>query len=204
MMGSARLRFIMHLAFPLHTSKKSQSALIEGIGPQWIIFFLSPWLLLFLASCQEGHPPSKILNSVAQINRLTPTQLQQGYVVELDGMVTFYDDRWHLLVLQDSTGGIGVDVRSPLEGIGRGDHVILHGYTAYEGDVSILVKPRLSRLGSADMPAAPMANLDLLFQGALDYRLIQIDCHVRSARSVGLYHVEFEVEAGGQSILVYG
>lgn len=121
------------------------------------------------------------LNSVAQIRRLAPAQLQQGIAVELNGVVTFYDDRWHLLVLQDATGGIAVDVRSPLEGVGRGDQVILQGYTAYEEFVSIVVKPRIKRLGSADMSAAPMADLNLLFQGTLDYRLIQIDCHVRSA-----------------------
>ena len=168
----------------------------------WVV-----WLgviALLVSSCRNNNSPTQTLTTVEQITRLSPSELRRGYPVQISGVVTVCDDRWHLLVVQEETQGVAVELQSSLNGIARGDQVEVRGYTAWEGSAPMVVKPRLRRLGISQMSAAPPAGAAALFSGKLDYRLVELEGEVLTSRRVGLYHTEIDVLTAGRLVHVYG
>jgi signal transduction histidine kinase/CheY-like chemotaxis protein len=170
----------------------------RGLGV--IVLF---WLSL-VTGCQDKQSPSLPLTSVDQIQRLGESHLRQGLPVQLEGIVTFYDDTWRLMVVQDPSGGIPVEVRSHFPGIVRGDRIQLAGFTAYEGNFPIIVKPRLTWLSQESLPVAVPAELKRLFRGEFDYRLVEVECEVIRQWSAGLSHFGMEVQTGKFLFRVFG
>ncbi len=171
----------------------------------WLLWVI--WLgvtSLLVSSCQNKSRPIEPLTTIEQITRLSPSELRRGYPVQISGIVTVYDDRWRLLVVQGETQGVAVELRSSLSGIARGDRIEVRGYTAWEGAAPLVVKPRLHRLGAGEMPAAPRADASALFSGKLDYRLVEMEGEILTSRRVGLYHTEIDVLTAGRPVHVYG
>ena len=98
---------------------------------------------------------------------------------------------------------MAVKLPSSLNGIARGDRIEVRGYTAWEGSAPLVVKPRLRRRGTGQMPSAPPAEV----------RVIQREIGLSPRRDgrgnfffrrVGLYHTEIDVLTAGHLVHVYG
>ncbi|MGO8835924.1 MAG: ATP-binding protein [Limisphaerales bacterium] len=192
---SQRRQFHSHLQAPCSPGKRATTL-------SWVV-----WLgviSLLASSCQNKNSPTETLTTVEQISRLSPSELQRGYPVQISGIVTVYDDRWRLLVVQGENQGVAVELKSFLNGIARGDRIEVRGYTAWEGSAPLVVKPRLRRLGAGEMPAAPKADTSALFSGKLDYRLVEMEGEILTSRRVGLYYTEIDALTAGRLVHVYG
>jgi diguanylate cyclase (GGDEF)-like protein/PAS domain S-box-containing protein len=119
-----------------------------------------PGAPLCLAQSRHGKKP---LTTVAAVEKLSHGQAAVGLPVELRGQVTFIDNEWKLLWMQDATGALFAKPgkNSPL--LQMGDLIALHGSTAPGEDGTMIVHPVLRVLGHRPLPAprhVPIAALN--------------------------------------------
>ena len=70
--------------------------------------------------------------------------------MKVDGVVTYYDPEWHLLFIQDASGGLFLNVKEPMADLRAGTHVVVQGKLA---SPSIGIEdPQFRLLGSTTMP----------------------------------------------------
>jgi len=138
-------------------------------------------LAVFFAGCNrhwsEAFP---VLKSVGEIRKLSPDEADRHYPVRLKAVVVFHD--WHpnLLVVQDSFGGIRVELQDTRVQFNQGDVLLLRGVTA-RGPSSPMVRnataetagraplPRPVRLSGADLTAPGRQNLYSEIRGTIRF-----------------------------------
>jgi signal transduction histidine kinase len=153
----------------------------------------SVWGLLLVAvtlapGCHRATVP--VLTTAEQIRRLTPEEAERGYAVQVRGVVTYYDPGAKVLIVQDSTNGVFVDlsqnhshdaagqlVRNPV--VGR--DAVLTGFSARGESSSIVVSSELTRMETGEMPQALRVSLRDLTSDKFSYRLIEVEGIARSA-----------------------
>jgi signal transduction histidine kinase/CheY-like chemotaxis protein len=165
------------------------------------IVVILAWLPI-LAGCQDRQSSSRPLTSVGQIRHLAEAQLGQGLPVQLDGTITYCDETRRLMVFQDQSGGIPVEVQARHLEVLRGDRVQLAGFTAVEGYSPIIVKPRLTRLSRGRLPRAIPASPEPLFRGELDYLLVEAEGEV--VRQWPLSYFGLELLVADRRVRVFG
>jgi len=180
----------------------------HGPGPGLRRISLGFWISVLILSALwlgcERLGALRTLETVGQIQACSPERLQSGLPVALKGTLVRYDERQRLLVIQDETGGIPVQVKSPSLGLSQGDRVSIHGFTAFESFNPVIVKPRLERLGSGTLPIPVPGNASLLFSGKQDFRLVELEGDVLDARSAGASYFEMDVRVWDRVIRVSG
>jgi signal transduction histidine kinase len=187
------------LGFAVSSPNQNSSRLFDRIC-LILLIFLSNFLF---SSCQQRLIPGNGTIQIREVRHLSPARLREGLSVKVEGVVTIYDDQWHLLVVQDQTGGIAVDVQGSLFGISQGDRVNVEGFTAFEGNSPLIVKPKVQKTGVGTLPLVQMADPAKLFQGGLDYHLVRVTGTIRSFRIFSQNHVEMDADWLGHRYRVY-
>jgi signal transduction histidine kinase/CheY-like chemotaxis protein len=71
-----------------------------------------------------------VLTSVAEIRKLAPAEADRRYPVRLKGIVLYHDSLPNLLMIQDPSGGMRVELQDTRTQFSQGDVLILRGVTA--------------------------------------------------------------------------
>jgi signal transduction histidine kinase/DNA-binding response OmpR family regulator len=130
----------------------------------------------------ENTPASaQLLTTVASVHGLSPLAAKERYPVRLRGVVTYYDQPWGNLFIQDASGGIYVHAEIPnppkLE---TGDLVEIDGFSARGGFAPMVVEPRIRVVGRGSLPPPQRVPFDQLLSGHFDSAWVEADGLVQS------------------------
>ncbi len=93
-----------------------------------------------------------VLTSVAEVRKLGPEEADWHYPVRLKAVTLYHDSYTKTLMIQDSSGGIRVELLDPRAQFRQGDVLILHGVTA-RGQFSPMVRNSTAeQAGRAPLP----------------------------------------------------
>jgi diguanylate cyclase (GGDEF)-like protein len=112
---------------------------------------LFPFLLLCAIGCGYRATNSQSLDKAEAVRLAALNPDNYGRPVHLEAVVTYYDPEWHLLFVQDSSGGVFVNLQEPVAGLEEGTHLAIQGKL---GPSSIGIEdPHFQLLGIAPMPS---------------------------------------------------
>lgn len=159
-----------------------------------------------------GQPATEarvVFTNAAQIRQITASDAARMLPVHFRGVVISGAGPSvnRAAVIQDETAGVYVLAAEDLfTGINRGDFVEVIGVTD-PGEFAPIVKvTRVSRLGTAPIPAAKVVTGEDLLSGRLDAQWIEITGVVRSLdapapRDFGQWHMELATGSGKVSVI---
>jgi PAS domain S-box-containing protein len=112
------------------------------------------------------------MRSVREIGQLDNSDAKHAYPVQLEGVVTYADPEWGLLFLEDSTGGIYIDVHGMKVSLPAGTRLRVDAVTG-PGDIApVLVAPKIRALGQRDLPRPQVRTVAELDTGVADSRWV--------------------------------
>jgi PAS domain S-box-containing protein len=189
-----------------------------GAGGLWAVgwrFCLLPWLSLSCASIAFSGPAAPLpmtrlplLTAVQQIRHLTINQAKFGYPVHLRAVVTYFDASEPDLFIQDSTGGIWVDLVGTKLTASPGELLDLHGSTSAPDFAPQVTKPTWKVIGRAPMPVALRVPFLRLASTREDGQWVEVEGIVRSVEiggtQKGLLALDIAAEGGRLTAYVPG
>jgi diguanylate cyclase (GGDEF)-like protein len=104
----------------------------------------------FAAGCKNQGDPSAILDQAESTRLAASNPGNYGRPVRIEGVVTYYDPEWHLLFLQDASGGFFVGLKEEVPDLTTGGLVEVSGKLA-PGNLGI-EEPHFRLLGRGAMP----------------------------------------------------
>ena len=128
----------------------------------------------------EEFKPLRLIESVAEVRRLSQQDSARGYPVRIRGVITYYDPAWALCFVQGSTEGIFVSSDDQSLDIAPGLLVVLSGYTAKGGFAPQIERPKFDLFGKTPMPSSKRVAYSRLLSGAEDSQWLQIEGVIRS------------------------
>lgn len=144
----------------------------------WTILCFALASLTIPAIAQKTKPSE--LTTVGQIRHLKSFNSHSEINVHLRGVVTYFDTVAPNLFIQDSTGGIWVDLRgSKLDPPSPGQVLDLHGVVNF-GFSPYIDKPQWRVVGHAGLPRPVSVSYDDVATGSFDGQWVQMDGVVRS------------------------
>ena len=169
---------------------------------RWVLVLLTFAPQLF---SQETPPPvAPLLTTVRAIQQLPREQAGQSLPALLRGTVTFSNNRWKLLFIQDATAGIYVECAHQSELPAYGREVEISGITGPGSFMPIIVAQTIRDLGAGRLPAAvPVRGTDL-WSGKFDGTRIRLSGLVAEAymRSNGIPRLVLDLHDGGRPVSV--
>src|SRR5271163_2797827 len=109
-------------------------------------------LLMFSAGCRTASHSTSVLDNVEAVRTAAANPSNYGKPLRIEGVVTYCDPDWHLLFLQDATGGLFVKLAQEGTDLQAGQSVEVSG-TLAPGNRGI-DDAHFRVLGPAPMPAA--------------------------------------------------
>ncbi len=162
-------------------------------------------LLLPIGSCTWFGSRSNlpVLTNSEQIRQLPAAEARRGYPVRLHGIVTFYDTKYHILTVQDDTGGVFVDSRDlELDNVAPGVRLDVEGYSGYEEYDPVVVKPRI-RVGPPTLfPGARKVSISRVLEGSEDFQYVEIEARFKSVSFVDNVHLRLVIAERDQTLEV--
>ena len=151
-----------------------------------------------------------VLRSVAAIRKLSAEQASNALPASLTGVVTFADDDWGQIFLQDSTGGIYIKYSGSTFSLSQGQRVVATGITGPGDYAPVLLAPKFRKLGDGGLPKPRQITQEQALSGGLDSQFIEVEGIIHPARnnqnpkhmsvalfsSIGQIHVELGPEFG--------
>jgi signal transduction histidine kinase/CheY-like chemotaxis protein len=143
-------------------------------------------IVLVGLSCERAaRSPSGVLTSVQSVRGLTSDEAEIGRQVSLTATLTYYAATARKLYVQDSTGGIFLDISRVDPGtIRAGDVLQIKGQTARGDSSPIIVVASLDDAGAGTLPVARPASVDDLMSGRFADQFVEASGIVRSGSSV--------------------
>ncbi len=141
-------------------------------------------LLLGCAGTATGQqttarkPRLPTITEIARARKLTEGEARKGYPVRFRAVVTFSDDED--LFVQDSTGGIWVDVPPNMPRPKAGQLLDLEGVTKEEDFAPDVGQPRWRVLGRAPMPKPRHPSYAQMISTSEDAKWVEVEGTVRS------------------------
>lgn len=160
--------------------------------------------LIQFPSCarkSDGHK----LQTVREMTSLSAEELAEGRPVELHGTVTLLDPAWRLLVVQDDTGGVLVELPATPPNLQRGDLIEVKGATSSDGQVPSVTNTFLRVVGTGKLPQPLVVRLQDVPSSKALYRLVETE-FVPSQGSLGdgSHTAHFTLEVSGKHLDVVG
>ena len=151
----------------------------RGIPLGWAVLLA----MLALSSC--GRPPagSRTVTSAAQLRGLSPSQVQAVVSVRMTGVVTYSNRLSTSCFVQDSTGGIRVELAHGEVPPNVGWKVVVSGLAGSGGTAPSVVAARISSLGAAAMPAAVAVRSRELRDAQYEYRRVVLAGVVQAVKT---------------------
>ena len=143
-----------------------------------------------------------VITDAAGIRRLSSFDTSLRHRVRLRGVVTYVDQAWGLVFVQDHTAGVFVNSEGTSRPITAGDSVEVHGVTDTGGFAPSLIAETMQVRGRQPIPAPATPSLDALRAGAFDSQLVSVSGVVRRVSSDSQKHLYFEMRTGG--LVLYG
>ena len=119
------------------------------------------------------RPQIAAVTTVAAVKKLTAEEAAAALPVRVTGVVTFADNEWHQMFLQDSTGGIFVKFSSPTR-IFQGEKLTVIGLTGPGDYAPVIIAPKLASHGNEKLPR-PVAMTARAATGIMDSRFAEVE-----------------------------
>ena len=131
---------------------------------------------------REARPQGEwlpIMEKAVEIRRLSPPEADRGYPARLRGVVTYVDEAWGFLFLQDESG-ILVRLGPENPKIRAGMAVEADGHSGSGDYAPILREARLRIVGETGLPKAEERGVLMLLTGREDSQRVEVRGVVRS------------------------
>jgi signal transduction histidine kinase/CheY-like chemotaxis protein len=125
-----------------------------------------------------------LLKAVREVSELTPVQARLNYPVHLRGVVTYAPPSWKAAFVQDSTGGIFINVDAGVE-LKAGQLVEVDGFSGPGDFAPVVVRARWRIVGTSEMPTPPRLSIDDLFSGQYDSDWVEAEGIVHTVTTDG-------------------
>jgi len=136
-------------------------------------------------SPRENPTSLRLIESAAEVRRLSPEEAARGYPIRLRGVITYYDPAEAFCFLQGASEGIFVDTaKQPLD-IAAGQLAVLSGYSSQGLFAPMIETPKFDVIGKAPMPSTIKVSSSQLLSGVEDSQWVQIEGIVRSVSDAG-------------------
>ncbi|MDX1950697.1 MAG: response regulator [Verrucomicrobiota bacterium] len=131
--------------------------------------------------------PRSVLTLADEVRSLSQEDAQKEPRVKLQGIVTWSSPEFGTLFMQDSSGGICVEltpelIKSPPK---PGNEIELSGIASVGSFAPIVKHPQIRLLGYVDLPPAPLVSLEHALSGIEDSQWVQMQGYVRGLQSEG-------------------
>lgn len=145
------------------------------------------WLLPQSLLCgQTPGNATTVLTNVAEIRKLSSTEVKNHRPVRLDALVTYYSPSWPILLVQDATGGIYVELKA-LPQIATGNRVEINAELAPQG---YLTNPKFKVLAEQSKWPEPLRpSFEEFDSGKYDSQYIAVSGYLYSIGNRLGHHV---------------
>jgi signal transduction histidine kinase/ActR/RegA family two-component response regulator len=128
------------------------------------------------------YPGGRVAHSIREFQNLLGPDGTSALPVSIHGAVTFYDNPDYMLFVQDSTGGSFVRIwnQSLPPGLAPGQSVLIEGTAARGLFAPMIDKSRITVLGKAAPPRAPLIPAGHLLLAEHEAELVEVDAQLRS------------------------
>ncbi len=168
-------------------------------------FGLGALALATLAGCAARPGSEPPIRTVGAMLRLSDRELAGGRPVELRGVVTFLDPAWRLLVIQDETGGVLVDLPSRPPTLLRGLLVEVNGATSADSHVPSVVTRSIRVIGPGSSPKPVDVSAQDVVHGKHAYRLVQLELTPENGALGDAAHTaRFTAHPGSSNLVAIG
>ncbi|HLY59194.1 MAG TPA: ATP-binding protein [Terriglobia bacterium] len=171
-----------------------------------LVFIVLPTQAAQLPALSPTSQP--VLTRVDQIRHLTADQAKRGLPVHLRGVVTYFDHSEPDLFIQDSTGGIWVDLVGTDRTASPGEMIDLVGITSAPDFAPQITNPTWRVIGRAPLPVARRAPFLQMASTREDSQWLEVEGIVRSVGIGGskkqLLAINIAMEDGRLTAMVPG
>lgn len=115
-----------------------------------------------------------VFTTARSVRELSSERAARALPVELHGVVTYIDNIWTQMFVQDSTGGIYVKLAAPIN-VSAGDLVMIHGLTNPGNFAPVVVSPRVQLERRASLPQPLNLTPDIAASGAADSQFVELE-----------------------------
>ena len=153
------------------------------------------------ADASVGEPSLAPLTRIAVIRTADPSILGQSIAIE--GVVTYADEEWGLLFVQDAERGIFVQMRGRAVPVAVGDRVRVEGVAGPGDFAPVILEPSVTRIGTGRLPVPARPTFQDLLTGEWDSQHIELDGIVRGIYPLSAKgeHLLFDVAVGTWRVL---
>lgn len=146
-----------------------------------IFVVLGGWWFECRVPAQSNNLPTITL--ARQLLDLSPAEASKSYPVELEGVVTLYDEDMSMCFVQDASAGVFVYQAVSASGLRDGVKIRIHGLSLPGLYTPVLNSKNIEIIGPAPKPTPQKITIDQLLTGAFDSQWIEIE---------GIVHTEKE------------
>jgi len=174
------------MRFRIGPTKSTGTLAVAGhIASLVLLIMVGGWLQAF-----ADNPPLEELRTAEQVRRLSTQQADLHYPVQLQGVVTFFDDKIttkSFRFIQDDTAGIYfyVDGSTNNPELQPGQLVKMEGETGAGAYAPVVTSHRIQVLGETNLPQAKPVSFEELASGQEDSQFVEISGVVRTVRFDG-------------------
>src|SRR5436190_2184096 len=100
---------------------------------------------------------TQLLTTIADVRALPAELAREGWPVRVRGVVTYADNEWGRLFVQDQDAALAIDIRADPQAYARGEVVEVAGWTgvSYLTSVPMIVRPTIERRGATPLATPP-------------------------------------------------
>lgn len=140
------------------------------------------WMCVFL-SCLRLHAqtPAPPITSTLAVQQLSPTAAAARLPVKIRGVVTFSQPWWHLVFVQDETGGVFCEPAGLVNFPPAGHLVEVEGSSSPGAHRPVVTVESITDWGQGQLPPSQPATAAQLWNGEFDGDLVEVRGHVASA-----------------------
>jgi PAS domain S-box-containing protein len=133
------------------------------------------------AEVPTSPAPTVSISTIADLRALSHEEARRGLPVHVKGVVTYTDDQWRTLFIQQDEAGCFVYRTNPAPRVELGQAIEIEGRTV-PGYMTAIGEQSLQVIGTAPLPAATAATLEQLISGVEDSQRVRVRTVVRSMR----------------------
>jgi diguanylate cyclase (GGDEF)-like protein len=123
----------------------------------------------------EDDSKLQVISSVAEVRGLKPIQAARALPTKVSGVITFSDQAYHQLWLQDQSGGIYIKYSGDHPDLQAGKHVTVFGITNPGDYAPVIVAPKFMVLGGGSFPKPVSVRPDLAASGQIESAFVEME-----------------------------